>query len=228
VTESSVNPPGGVPDGTSLTLLEKARSGSDPAAWERLVSLYEPLVNRWCRQAGLQWADVEDVRMEVFAAVSRSLGTFERTPEQGTFRGWLRRITQNKLRDHWQQEGKGMGAVGGSDALEQMRQLPSPEADPSGAGAAEETGILYRRALELISRDFEERTRKAFWRVVIDGQRPRDVARELNMTPGAVSSAKARVLARLRQEFGDLLSEGAAATSCLPSSETQPGAGDAS
>jgi RNA polymerase sigma-70 factor (ECF subfamily) len=228
VTDSSVNPIGDVPSGTSLTLLEKARSGSDSAAWERLVSLYDPLVRRWCRQAGLQKADVDNVCQEVFTAVSRSLDTFERTPEQGTFRGWLRRITQNKLRDHWQQEGKGMGAVGGSDALEQMRQLPSPEADPSGAGAAEETGILYRRALELISRDFGERTWKAFWRVVIDGQRPRDVAGELNMTPNAVSSAKARVLARLRQEFAGLLEIGTATASGIPSSETQQGTGDAS
>jgi RNA polymerase sigma-70 factor (ECF subfamily) len=125
VTESPVNPIGGVPDGTSLTLLEKARSGSDPSAWERLVSLYEPLVRRWARLAGFQEADADDICQDVFTAVSRSLGDFERSREQGTFRGWLRRITQNKLRDRWQREGKWMEGVGGSDAYERMLQVPS-------------------------------------------------------------------------------------------------------
>jgi DNA-directed RNA polymerase specialized sigma24 family protein len=80
--------------------------------------------------------------------------------------------------------------------------VAAPEEESS---ADEEVGILYRRALELICRDLSERTWKAFWRVVIDEQRPRDVAVELNMSAGAVSSAKARVLGRLRQEFACLI-----------------------
>jgi RNA polymerase sigma-70 factor (ECF subfamily) len=189
-----------------LTLLEKARSGEDRVAWERLVSLYEPLVRHWCRLAGLQEADAADVCQEVFKAVLQSLKGFQRSLNQGSFRGWLRRITQNKVRDLWRQKGSGDEGLGGSDAYRQFLEVPSLDNDAS-ASAATEVGILYRRALELISRDFGERIWKAFWRVVIDGQRPRDVAGELNMTPNAVSLAKARVLGRLRQEFAGLLRE---------------------
>ena len=74
--------------------------------------------------------------------------------------------------------------------------------------------MLLRRALELMQGNHEERTWKAFWRVVIDGQRPRDVAEEFGMTQGAVSSAKARVLARLRQEFAGLLGDESEAEAC--------------
>jgi RNA polymerase sigma-70 factor (ECF subfamily) len=229
VTELTVNPPGDTPEGTSLTLLEKARSGKDEAAWTRLVSLYEPLVSRWCRLAGLQEADVADVRSEVFSAVHRCLSGFQKGPDQGSFRGWLRRITQNKMRDLWEHKRSGQQGLGGSDAYAQFLEVPSPEpsdGDHSGASVEEEAAILYRRALDLIHRDFEERTWKAFWRVVIDGQRPRDVAGELEMTPGAVSSAKARVLARLRQEFADLIEE--EAESCSLPSDPHQGASDES
>ncbi len=205
MTEPAVTPSEEVAEATSLTLLEKARSGSDAGAWERLVSLYEPLVSRWCRLAGLQEADVADVRQEVFTAVARALPGFQRGQDQGCFRGWLRTITRNKVRDLWQQRGR-QEAAGGSAAYERLLEVPSLDGSDRSA-PDEETGILYRRALDLISRDFGERTWRAFWRVVIDGQRPRDVAGELNMTAGAVSSAKARVLARLREEFAGLLGE---------------------
>jgi RNA polymerase sigma-70 factor (ECF subfamily) len=203
MTERAVNPSGD-PNATSLTLLEKARS-SDQAAWERLVHLYEPLVSRWCRQAGLQEADVADVRQDVFGAVSSSLKDFQRDDAQGSFRGWLRRITQNKAHDHRRREARGPSAAGGSDAYARLAELPAEEETTPGPAEAEEAGLLYRRALALIATDFEEHTWKAFWRVVIDGQRPRDVAVELGMTQTAVSHAKARVLARLREEFTGLL-----------------------
>jgi RNA polymerase sigma-70 factor (ECF subfamily) len=222
MTERPASSSGDGPGATSLTLLERARCGADHDAWERLVSLYDPLVSRWCRQAGLQDADVADVRQEVLAQVARSLPTFERSASHGSFRGWLRRITQNKVHDLFRQRGDAPQGRGGSDADQWMHEVPVPQDDSS---ALEEVGILYRRALELTARDFGEQTWKAFWRVVIDGQRPIDVAGELGMTAGAVSSAKARVLARLRQEFAGLLGEGPDAEPCgLPGGESQ-GAG---
>jgi hypothetical protein len=69
----------------------------DASAWERLIALYEPLVCHWCRRAGLQEADAADVRQEVFLAVSRGLADFRRDGGAGTFRGWLRVITRNKV-----------------------------------------------------------------------------------------------------------------------------------
>ena len=50
--------------GTSLTLLERARA-HDEQAWTRLVRLYEPMIRSWCRRGGLQESDVNDVVQEV-------------------------------------------------------------------------------------------------------------------------------------------------------------------
>src|SRR5262249_48830287 len=84
---------------TSLTLLERVRR-RDQAAWERLVSLYTPLVYHWCLRHGLQPADAEEVSQEVFLAVARGIGDFRHDREGDSFRGWLRTITRNKVCDH--------------------------------------------------------------------------------------------------------------------------------
>ena len=188
---------------TSLGLLERVKA-RDQVAWERLVSLYASLVDHWCQRAGLQDADVADLRQEVFLAVARNIDDFHRNRAGDTFRGWLRTITQHRLCDHWRKIGTGL--VGrGTPSQERLGQISTPAQDADDSSNAEETGMLYRRALELMQWDFEERSWQAFWRVVIEGQNPKEVAAQLQMTPNAVYLAKGRVLARLREEFAGVI-----------------------
>jgi RNA polymerase sigma-70 factor, ECF subfamily len=181
---------------------------NDPAAWERLVSLYSPLVYRWCRQAGLQSADAADVGQEVFRAVARKIVDFRRERLGDTFRGWLRTITRNKVRDRLRQQRVGETGAGGAEAQRQLLQLPFEEGQAEGEAAdAQEATLLYRRAVELLRQEFEERTWQAFWRVAVGDEAPADVAAALGMTVNAVYLAKSRVLRRLREEFADLVEE---------------------
>jgi RNA polymerase sigma-70 factor (ECF subfamily) len=134
------------------------------------------------------------------------VGGFRKDREGDTFRGWLRRITQNKLRDHFRRRGREAEGVGGSSAQERLAQLPEPERAKVADLAADDEGerSLFARALDLIRGEFAERTWAAFWRTAVEGRAPRDVAAELSMSPGAVRVAKSRVLHRLREELGDL------------------------
>ena len=86
-----------------------------------------------------------------------------------------------------------------------LANLAAIEVDESTALPGPATpGSLYRRGLEMIQMEFAERTWKAFWRVIVDGCRPADVADELEMSVNSVYLAKSRVLRRLREELGDL------------------------
>jgi RNA polymerase sigma-70 factor (ECF subfamily) len=188
---------------TSLTLLERARR-REPQAWERLVQLYRPLVQFWCRRAGLVGPDAEDVSQEVFAAAAGSLEQFRRDRPGDTFRGWLRGITRNQallwLRRHRHQP-RGEGGSGGWQQLQEVAD-PLGSADPHEQA---EVSRLYRRALDLLRGDFEEHTWQAFCRTVLDGRAPAALTAELGMTAVAIRQAKARVLRRLKEEVGDLL-----------------------
>lgn len=191
-------------DATSLSLLFRLKA-NDAAAWDRLVLLYAPLVYHWCRKLGLPDQDAADVFQDVFQSLAAKISTFRKEQASDTFRGWLRTITHNKVHDHFRRQGREPQATGGTAAHLQFAQLAAWH-EPSGAtDEVQAYQQLVRRALDLIREDFTPRTWQAFWRVAVDGQRPVDIADELQMQPGAVRVAKSRVLQRLRQELGELL-----------------------
>jgi RNA polymerase sigma-70 factor (ECF subfamily) len=193
--------------GTARSLLDRARA-HEPAAWERMVALYAPLVLRWCRGWGLRDDDAADVFQEVFQAVAAHLGTFRRTRTGDTFRGWLRTITRNKVNDLFRRLEREPLGVGGSEARNLLAQVPQVlqeiPADPVSPTDELDADLLHR-ALALIREEFEPRTWAAFWQTAVEGRATGDVAADLAMTPGAVRVAKSRVLHRLREDLGDLL-----------------------
>jgi RNA polymerase sigma-70 factor (ECF subfamily) len=204
VKGANVNPEG-AGDATSVTLLERVRA-RDQAAWERFVHLYTPLVYRWCRQAGLQEADAADVGQEVFRAVAGAIAQFRRDRPGDTLRGWLYVITRRKLHDFARREGGACHGAGGSDAQRRLQQLAEAESDPASADTEhEDQRLVCRRAMEILLADCEERTRQAFWRVVVEGQPAAGVAQDLGLTVNAVYVLKSRLLRRLREEFAGCL-----------------------
>ena len=191
-------------DATHLSLLLRLKA-NDAAAWNRLVVLYAPLVYYWCRKLDLPDQDADDVFQDVFQSVAAKIATFRKEQPGDTFRGWLRVITRNKIHDHFRRLGREPQAAGGTDANLRLSQLPAVEDSEDDDDEKHAYQQLTHRALELIRCEFTPRTWEAFWRVVVDDQRPVDVAQELAMRPGTVRVAKSRVLRRLRQELGELL-----------------------
>ncbi len=189
-------------DGTSSSLLRRA-AAQESEAWQRLTTLYAPLVHHWCRQAGLRESDYQDVTQDVFAALASSLASYQTDRPGVTFRGWLRGIARFKIVDHFRRRGE--PAAGGTDAQRRLQQVPEKTPDVELSEGPAEVNELYRRALELVRSQFEERTWTAFWRVAVENRTPAEVAAQMGLTPNAVRQAKARVLRRLKEEMGELI-----------------------
>jgi RNA polymerase sigma-70 factor (ECF subfamily) len=195
---------------TSRSLLVQLKEGQ-PAAWERLTSLYAPLVYHWCRRMRLAEQDMPDVFQQVFQSVALHIQSFRKNGPRDTFRHWLRAITRNKVRDHFRRKARQAQAAGGTDAQLYFSQLAAPPEDDDPAEEADvpdedgETRQLLRAALEQVRGHVHPPTWQAFWKVVVEGRTPEEVGAELGMRPGTVRVAKSRVLARLRAELGELL-----------------------
>lgn len=192
---------------TSHSLIAQAPE-NDSDAWERLAKLYSPLVYFWCKESGLPEPDLHDVFQDVFHTLARNIGKF-RSIENGTFRGWLRTLTRNKVNDYFRSSGREPRPVGGTEALHYLEQFPAAAPQPStsnhGESSQSETQIqqsILCQALANVRPHFAEQTWRAFWMVVIDGRETNDVAKDLSMRPGTVRVAKSRVLKRLRLEIG--------------------------
>jgi RNA polymerase sigma-70 factor (ECF subfamily) len=201
-------------DLTSLTLLERVKA-NDQQAWQRLVSLYSPLVYHWCARWHVSGADADDVVQNVFLGVAGGIEKFQRPrpddpsiaggePATGTFRGWLGAITRNKLRDFYERCQRQPVAQGGSKVYRLLQEIPADTLSDDAADAAQVSDV-YHRALELIRGDFQEPTWHAFWRTAVENQTPAEVGPALGMSKAAVRQAKARVLRRLKEVVGDLI-----------------------
>lgn len=197
MTDSDVNKDGFASSITS-SLLARARA-HDQAAWERIVDVFGPLVYWWCKRRGLKSEDAADIGQEVFTAAARKLNDFHR----GTFRGWLRTITEHKIVDHWRSNKDQPAGEGGSDNQRAIQQMPEVEPLDDQACHAEEIRILCHRIVELLRGEFSESDWQAFMQYVVDKQKAADVASNLGMTTNQVYLAKSRILKRLREEFGD-------------------------
>jgi RNA polymerase sigma-70 factor (ECF subfamily) len=186
---------------TSLSLLARLRV-KDDEAWRRLVALYGPLVQHWCMRGGVRPEDVEEAVQETFLAAASNLEQFEHHGP-GSFRAWIRGIARHKVQDYFRKQQGRPAALGGTEALERLQDVPEPDAGSVEEG--DEVRGLYRRALDLIRSEFEERTWLAFWYSAVEGRQTSVVAEQLGLSPVAVRIAKSRVLSRLRQEAGDLI-----------------------
>lgn len=177
----------------------------DPEAWRRLSSLFAPEVYGWCLKKKLRAEDAADVVQEVFRTVVSRIDDFHRNSPRDTFRGWLWTITRHKLGDFFRREQRRAVAEGGTDAYQRLSQLAADVTEDSDSGPVPASCELLHRVLKIIRSDFEEKTWRAFWEVVVEGVSPQGAAAKLGMTANAVYVAKSRVLRRLREELGDVI-----------------------
>jgi len=192
------------PPDTSASLLQRVQV-RDPDAWQRFVNIYGPLVYDWIRMQGVRAGDAEDIVQEVLAAVSTNICGFRRDQVGVSFRRWLWGICAHKILDYFRDLQSRPNAQGGTTAHLRLQEIPeAPPAEESEEGCREITLLRHRAVLQL--RDlFEPQVWGAFWRVVVEGDAPADVAQDLGVSVWAVYKAKSRVLLRLREELEGLV-----------------------
>jgi RNA polymerase sigma-70 factor, ECF subfamily len=183
--------------GTSASLLDQARD-CRAGAWDRLVTLYTPLLEAWLTAAGLQAADRDDLTQRVLEILVRQLPDFEHNGRTGAFRAWLRAITVNLLREFWRSRSE-------PEAASRLEQISDPSAGLSRFWDEQHDRHVLHALMNLVRLEFTEATWQAFRRQALDGAPARVVAGELGLSVNAVLIAKSRVLTRLRQEARGLV-----------------------
>jgi RNA polymerase sigma-70 factor (ECF subfamily) len=184
---------------TSPTLLARLKQPADERAWQRFNELYTPLLYYWLRRAGLGQQEAADVVQEVMIVLVRTLPEFEYDKAQ-SFRSWLRTVLMNKYRDR------------GRKQMHEPAQADTGMLDEAAATEADSlfTDEEYRqqvvaRALQVMQRDFEEKSWRAVWAVTVDGVPAAEAAAQFELTLGGLYAAKFRILQRLKEELAGLL-----------------------
>ncbi len=99
-------------DDTSSSLLVRVKN-RDPDACLRLVEWIGPFILSWCRRAGLQPADRDEVSQQALLNVWGRLAAFRKEKPGDSFRGWVYSITRSRILDLWvRAAGRPTPAVG--------------------------------------------------------------------------------------------------------------------
>ena len=197
------NPNHRIPDSesTSTTLIQQLKSG-DNESWSFFVFVYRPLIHSWALRFGASASEAEDVQNEVVASVLDSLEAFEKGERKGSFRKWLKTITHRRTVDHLRK--RGAAADGGTQALDQINQIPEPhEETATSVPEDNDRKVELDRALAYWKNRVKPHTYQAFHRVVVEGHEPQDVANDLEIDIQVVYQACSRMLTRLRNHLGE-------------------------
>lgn len=185
--------------GSTYTSFIEGLKARDAQKWTLLNRLYAPLIRYWCEaDHKISESDIEDVAQEVFAAVSRNINRFQWTSQQGSFRGWLRRITSSKAVDLQRRQGKRPVAKGGSTFQNFLQQIGNPEKDKQNY----ERELLLQRFWQhvidtLPALRISPATWEAFRLTELEGLSTAEVAQRLGITESGVRMAKRRVREKL-------------------------------
>jgi len=195
-------------DQTSTMFLARLQDHSSEA-WDDFMEFYVPLIQYWCRRkkARLTRAERQDILQDVLQKVSASIGKFDLSREARSFRGWLRRITENRIYDYLQEKAKDENAVRlcSNPAHLDIPVLP-PERSESDAGTdpeceAGEQRVLLKRVVSRIQTEFREKSWEVFRLLLVADKTSSEVAEEMRMTPAAVRQIRSRILKRIREEY---------------------------
>ena len=206
---------------TSTTLLRDIANDSQHARWGEFVARYRPMMEAYMRER-FPSLDADDVIQETLIAVCAALPSYRYAPEEnGYFHNYLTGILRNKaLRQlHKDQRQAEIAEMVGRDAsIEPLVGSRVPRdrdgravapRPPSGMMADDEQSwreTLVEIALQQLMNDesIQSRTRQVFLRVVVNGEKPDDVAAAFGIERNAVDQIKSRMMPRLQKIVADL------------------------
>jgi RNA polymerase sigma-70 factor (ECF subfamily) len=168
------------------------RGGEAESAWRDFFDRYAPAVYRVALLRGLSPEDADDIVQQVMLAVSNHIGRFEYDRDRGHFRQWVRRITDNKIRD-WRKR-----RVPGAAHL-----LDYADTGPSAEEIWERQWRLQDidQCLDEIAGELASHRVEAFRLYVIEGLSAAETAEQVGMTIGHVYVTRTQILKKIRRRM---------------------------
>ncbi len=184
---------------TRVSLLLRIRDADDAQAWTQFAEIYAPLIHRFAKKNGLQDADASDLAQEVMGAVAKSIGRFDYDPKVGRFRSWLFTVARNRLNTQLGKQSRQPRGSGDTGVHQALASQPQNDSELERVWDEEYEQRLFQWAAEKVQDQFTDNTWQAFWQTGVENRPAVDVAKELQLSVGAVYIAKSRVLARLKE-----------------------------
>ncbi len=188
-------------DTTSQSLLIRVRNASDFDAWAQFDRIYRPMLTRFSVASGLTDADAEDVVQHCMTAISQHIKSFEYDPARGRFKGWLRTLVSNRIRNLRR------GTREFAADSHEFERPQSTESSPDDLFDVIWQQELLSHCLAEVRKDVAESSYAAFEALVLQEQPLEQVCRRFEMNAGQVHVIRFRMTQRIRNRMHLLLGE---------------------
>jgi RNA polymerase sigma-70 factor (ECF subfamily) len=197
---------------TSKTLLGKLRVFEDRNAWSQFLKLYLPMIRAWGRRFGLRDDDVEELAGRLLAKLVEALPRFDYDPGKGSFRGWLKTVTQREVSNLARERRRrlpGAEATGRSAVYDLLLQH-ADDVDDLVASLHDRSDILLRSVQDALKevqgacQGEEQKSWELFRRIFLEGQAIEPVAAAFGLSYHAAAMRVQRIKKKVRSRAMEL------------------------
>lgn len=190
---------------TRVSMFAHLRENHEPA-WTQFVEEYGPMIVAWCLRHSLNESEAADVAQTVLVKLVQVMRDSQYDPEKGSFRSWLKTVTNNAVRDVMQTWKRPIRGTGDSFLLNRLKMLEDPHAldDLNECVETEYSRMLLHEAGRRVRSRVRDFTWRAFEITALEQRSPQEAAKELNLRIAEVYVAKSRVLKMLSLEVDKL------------------------
>ena len=191
-------------------MLARVKDLRDELSWRDFVEIYDPLIYRYARLRGLSHEDASEIVQECMALLVKEMPRYEYSHRTGSFKRWLRTITNNKIHDMFKKRRPSIGAP------EDFQAVQNQERSVDDLWEEQWQRKHLRYLLKQILDHVSETTRRAFELYVVSGWPVEEVCGVLKISADQVYAAKSRITRRLRKKFQQLIGESPTAATRPP------------
>lgn len=195
---SLMNRPAPDPTTTRYSLLSRLQDWDDAESWRDFFNTYWWLIYSVAIRSGLTPSEAQDVVQETVISVAKNIHKFKRDRALGSFRGWLRNITQWRIIDQLRKRAP-RELDEGDDRLANI-------ADPGQTRLEtlwdEEWQLnIFEAAMERVKRRAKEEHYQIFHLHVVKKMPAAEVAETLSVSVAQVYIIKHRISAMIKKEI---------------------------
>lgn len=85
---------------TNATLLQRVKNTYDESSWEEFNEYYRPYIYMIAKGLNIRHHDAQEITQMIMVKIWEKIPEFNYDPDKGYFRGWLRTVTVNKVRNY--------------------------------------------------------------------------------------------------------------------------------
>src|SRR6267142_1263184 len=190
---------------TRQSLLSRLKNWNDEESWRDFFETYWKLIYHASVKAGLTDAEAQDVVQETVLSICKSMRTFEYDARNGSFKAYLLKLTQWRIKDQIRKRQKSIQSIPSRETSTEtstIERLPDPGSLPLEAAWDEEwEKNLLDAAVERVKRKVNPHHYQVFDLYVLQKWPVSRISKALKIGPGKIYLIKHRISGMIKKEI---------------------------